>query len=105
MSINLKPTDELIVSATGIAIVYSIYNGMCPAYADVRADQPGNANTHASTKMAAISSIAVIGTLALVGKSPTIFTVGGAMILFETWKLHYANYGKNGAAEAQNQPG
>jgi hypothetical protein len=99
MTISLKPTDELIVSATGIAIVYAIFNGSTPNLADVRADQKGNTNTHAATKMAAITSIAAIGALSLVGKSPTVFTVGGAMILFETWKMHFANYGKDGTQD------
>lgn len=101
---GLKPSEELIVSATSIAIVYAIFSQSMPLYADVRADNQSNMNTHASTKMAAITSIAAVGTLALVGKSPTVFTVGGAMILFETWKYHYANHGKNGAENA-NQPG
>ena len=103
----LKPTDELVVSATGVAIVYAIYNGMTPPYADIRADEKGNTNTHAATKMAAITSIAAIGALAIIGKSPTVFTVGGAMIIFETWKSHFANYGKDGTQENLNktQPG
>jgi hypothetical protein len=102
----LKPNDEMIVTATGVALVYAIFNQGVPNYADIRADQPGNSNTHAATKMAAITSIAAVGALALIGKSPTVFTVGGAMILFETWKTHFANYGKNGAQENNtNLPG
>jgi hypothetical protein len=105
VSINLKPTDELIVSATSIAIVYAIFSQGTPNYADVRADTPGNSNTHAAVKMAAVTSVGVVGTLALVAKSPTVFTIGGLMIIFETWKYHFANYGKNGNLQNQNQPG
>lgn len=97
----MKPSDELIVSATGIAIVMAIYAQNTPNLADVRADQPGNVNTFKSTKMAAITSIAVVGTLALLAKSPTVFTVGGAMVLFESWKYHTMNFGKNGTQENQ----
>src|ERR1700685_200145 len=95
----LKPNDEMIVSATAVALVYAIFNGATPNFADVRADQKGNTNTHAATKMAAITSIAAVGALALIGKSPTVFTVGGGIILFETWKYHFANYGKDGTQE------
>ena len=103
----LKPNDQVVVSATAIALVYAIYSASTPPYVDVRADEKGNTNTHASTKMAAITSIAAVGSLALVSKSPTVFTIGGAMILFETWKLHFANYGKDGTQENlnKNQPG
>jgi hypothetical protein len=96
---SLKPDGELLVSATSIALVLAIYSSTAPAYADIRADEPNNANTHASTKMAAITSTAAVGALALLGKSPTVATVGFATILFETWKRHYANYGVNGNAQ------
>lgn len=106
MASILKPSDQVVVGATGIALVYAIFNQGVPGYCDVRADQKGSTNTHAATKMAAITSIAAVGALALVSKSPTVFTVGGAMILFETWKMHYANYAKDGANESyQNMPG
>jgi hypothetical protein len=101
MSINLKPSDELIVSATGITVVYSIFAQSLPPHCDIRADKPGNVNTHKSTKMAAITSTAVIGSLSLLSKSKTVFVVGAAMILFETWKYHFANYGANGTEENQ----
>jgi len=99
MSIRLKASDELIVTVTGVTLVYAIFSNSLPPLADIRADQPGNVNTHKSTKMAAITSAAVIGSLAIISKSPTVFTVGGAMILFETWKNHFANYGANGTQE------
>ena len=105
MSINLKPTDQLIVSATSIALVYGIFSQGTPNLADVRADTPGNTNTHASVKMACVTSVAAVGALSLLAKSPTVFSIGGAMILFETWKYHVANYGKNGTTENQNQAG
>lgn len=97
----MKPSDEVIVSATGIAIVMAIYAQNTPNLADVRADKPNNTNTYKSTKMAAITSIAVVGTLALLTKSPTVFTVGGAMVLFETWKYHAYNFGINGTQQNQ----
>jgi hypothetical protein len=101
MTISLKPTDELIVSATSVALVYAIFSQSTPNFADVRADKPGNVNTHKSVKMAAITSTAAVGSLALLGKSRTVATIGFAAILFETWKYHYANYGANGTAENQ----
>ena len=99
----LKPDGELLVGATSVAIVLSIFANNAPPLSDVRADLPGNVNTHKTTKMAAITATAVVGTLALISKSPTVATIGFGAILFETWKLHFANYGANGTAEnAQN---
>lgn len=101
MTIQLKPSEDLVVSATSIALVYAIFSQSTPNLADVRADKPGNVNTHKSTKMAAITSTAAVGSLALLGKSRTVATVGFAAILFETWKYHFANYRANGTAENQ----
>lgn len=102
---SLKPDGELLVSATAIALVLAIFNGVTPNLADVRADEPGNVNTHKSTKIATITATAAVGSLALLGKSPTVATVGFAAVLFETWKYHFANYGANGNKENQMQAG
>jgi hypothetical protein len=99
MPVNLKPSDELTVGAISAGIVYAIGQVTLPPYADVRADKPGNANTYKSTKTFAWTSTAVVGGLALLGRSPTILIVGGAMILAETWKFHYANHGVDGTKE------
>jgi hypothetical protein len=99
MTIQIKPETELIVSATSIAVVYAIFSQALPPMADVRADKPAMPNTHKSIKMAAITSTAAVGALALLGKSPTVFVIGGGAILFETWKYHYANHAVNGNQE------
>jgi hypothetical protein len=102
----LQPTDELVVSATSVLLVLSVFANTAPNVADVRADEKGNVNTHKATKLATITAAAAVGSLALLSKSPTVMIVGGATILWETWKMHFANYGANGTTEnAQNLPG
>ena len=101
MAIEIKPESELIIGATSIAVVYAIFSQTVPPMADVRADKPGNVNTHKSVKIATITSTAAIGALAVLAHSPTIFVIGGAAILFETWKYHVANHLKDGQAENQ----
>jgi hypothetical protein len=54
--------------------------------------------------MAAITSIAAVGALALLSKSPTVFTIGGAMVIFETWKYHYANFSADGTTDPTTTP-
>jgi hypothetical protein len=101
MTIQLKASDELIVAATGVSLVYAIFSQGMPTYCDIRADKPGNVNTHKSTKMCAITATAAVGSLSLIAGSKQVFVVGAAMILFETWKYHFANYGANGTEENQ----
>jgi hypothetical protein len=104
MASVLKPENELIVSATSILLVLAIFANTAPNVADVRGDEKGNVNTHKATKLAAITAGAAVGSLALLSRSPTVMIVGGGTILFETWKLHFANYGANGTEENATAP-
>src|SRR5271155_185898 len=99
LKFSMSPEGELTVSAITLSLVYLIFQTTVPPYADVRADKPGNANTHKAVKMAAFTSTAVVAALGLLGRSPTVFIVGGGGILYETWKNHYANYGPDGGKE------
>jgi hypothetical protein len=101
VTISIKPSDELIVGATGVTLVYAIFSQSMPPLCDVRADKPNNVNTHKSTKMAGITATAAVGSLSLLSRSKTVFVVGAGMILLEMWKYHFANYGANGTAENQ----
>jgi hypothetical protein len=98
---TLKPENELIIGGATIGIVYSIFSLNTPNLADVRADQPGNINTHKAVKQAVYTSAAVTAALGLLGKSPTVFILGGAMTVYEAWKYHFANWGACGANENQ----
>jgi len=101
---SLKPDGELLVSATAIALVVAIFANNMPPLADVRADAKGNVNTHKALKMAGITATAAVGSLALLGKSPTVATVGFGTILWEMWKNHFANYGADGTADNAASP-
>jgi hypothetical protein len=105
--IRLRPDSELIVGGTAVALVFAIFGNAMPPLSDVRYDEPGNVNTHKTTKLAGITATAAVGSLALLGRSPTVAVVGGAAILFEMWKYHAANYGANGQKDnaTQTAPG
>lgn len=91
---NLKPNEEIQVSALTVALVYGVYQLNAPNLADVRASQPGTPNSehvHGSVKAAAWTATILTAGLALLGKSPTIFIVGGITNVIEAWKLMHAN--------------
>jgi hypothetical protein len=99
MASLLKPSEEIQVAGLSAAIVYGIFALNAPNLADVRYDVPGNKNTYKAVNDATWTSTVVIGAIALLAKSPTIWIVGGGMILLETWKHHYANFGVHGAQD------
>lgn len=95
----LKPSEEIQVAGLSAAIVYGIFSLNTPNLADVRYDVPGNKNTYKAVNNATWTSAVVIASIALLAKSPTVWIVGGGMILLESWKHHYANFGVHGAQE------
>jgi predicted cation transporter len=91
---SLKPEHELMISAVSVAAVLTVFQLEAPPMADVRASAPGgvsSAVTHTSIKGAAITSLAIVGGLALLGKSPTVYVVGGLTIAVVAWKYMKAN--------------
>lgn len=99
MAISLKPSEELLMAITGVAIVLAEFQVTCPPLADVRADQKGNVNSYKSVNQAVITSAAILGSVSLIARTPTVFTIGGAVILLKAWQHHFANYGADGTKE------
>lgn len=93
MAVKIEPGHQLVVTGLAIATVLTIFSLDAPALHDVRHDEPGNMNTYKSVNTATITSTAVVVGLALLTKSPTVFIGGGALILVEAWKHHFANFG------------
>lgn len=87
----LKPNEEIQVAALSAAVVYGIFQLNVPNLADVKVAPSGNATVHKSVKTAAWTATAVTAGIALLAKSPTIFVVGAAMTVAESWKYYHAN--------------
>lgn len=88
---GLNPSEEIQVGALTAAVVYGIFQVNAPNLSDVAAAPSGNANVHASVKKGAWTAATVVSGLALLAKSPTIFVIGSAMIIAESWKYFHAN--------------
>ena len=88
---SLKPSEEIQVAALDAAIVYGIFSYNTPNLSDVKAAPQGNATVHSSVKTAAWTAAVVTTGLAILAKSPTIYVVGAAMIVAESWKAFHAN--------------
>lgn len=96
MAVKIAEGHQLITAGLSATVVYSIFALNAPNLADVRADEPGNTNTYKAVNTATWTAAGVSAGLALLAKSPTVFVVGGVLILIETWKYHAANFGGKG---------
>lgn len=107
----LKPTDELVISAALVAIEYGIFSQGTPNLADVRADEPSVApgsssmNTYKAVNTSFITAIGVTTAFAALGKSRTVFVIGGAVALAEAWKYHFHNFGPSLSKDASGAVG
>lgn len=76
--------------ATG-TFVYSIYSRM-PNDADIRASEVGNENIDKVRKQNALIAAGAVSGISLLAKDPTIFIVGGAILVAIDWATRINNF-------------
>jgi hypothetical protein len=87
----LKPSESLMGGLAVGSVVYAIYGNATPTVADIRAAAPNDQNIANSRKQAAIMSAGLVGAISLIAKDPTIFIIGGAIIVGMDWWTRHAN--------------
>jgi hypothetical protein len=91
MASMLKPEISLPVAAAVATLVYGIYTQATPTIADIRVAKPGDANIESARKGAAWAAAGSVAAISLITKDPTVFTVGGAMVILMDWWTRHAN--------------
>jgi Flp pilus assembly protein TadB len=89
---GLKPSEELVAATFAASLVYGIFSSNLPTLVAVQQEQPGSDVIHSTLRSATVTAAAAVSGIALLAKSPTVFVVGGALILVETWKYKAANH-------------
>jgi hypothetical protein len=87
----LKPEVSLTVGLATAAVVYGIFNINMPSTADVRAAQPGNQAVETSRKISTWTAAGLVGAISLIAHDPTIFVIGGAMLVVLDFTHRTAN--------------
>jgi hypothetical protein len=87
----LKPETSILVGLSVGAVVYSVYSNATPTIADIRSAPPNDTNIANSRKQAAFMSAGLVGAISLIAKDPTIFIIGGAIIIGMDWWTRHAN--------------
>lgn len=103
----LKPEVSVSVGLATAALVYSVYSNATPSITEIRAAKPGDTDVEASRKLAAWTSAGAVAAISLVTKDPTVFILGGAMVVVLDWWHRHANTvnpqtGKAAVASAMN---
>jgi hypothetical protein len=87
----LKPDVSLPIALGTAAVVWGVYSHFMPSVADVKAAQPNNKNMNSTRREATVMSAAVVGGISLLTHDPTIFIVGGAMVVALDLAHRHAN--------------
>ena len=87
----LKPETSLIVGLGTATLVYGIYQAALPPIADVRVAESDNRDIQASERLASWTSAAVVAGVSLITKDPTIFILGGSMVIVLAWWHRHAD--------------
>jgi hypothetical protein len=87
----LKPDMSVSVGLATAAVVYAVYSNATPSITEIRAAKPNDSDVEASRKMASWLSAGVVGGISLITKDPTIFIIGGGMVIALDWYTRHAN--------------
>lgn len=87
----LKPEVSLPVGLATAAVVYAVYSNATPPITDIRVGEPGNDHVAKTERAATIASAGIVAGISLVAKDPTIFIVGGTMVIIMAFWTKHAN--------------
>ena len=87
----LKAETSLTVGLATAAVVYSVYSNALPTVADIRVGEPGDEHIARAEKLAAWTAAGVVAGVALIAKDPTVFVMGGSMVVALSWWHQHAN--------------
>lgn len=87
----MKPDSEISIAlATGV-MAYAAYQVAIPSAADIRSLEPNNKDVQSSERVAAWTAAGLVSLVALLTKSPAVFTVGGAVVVGTSWTARHAD--------------
>lgn len=88
---SLKPEISIGVGLAVATVVYGIYQTSMPPVTDVRVAPSQDMHINASRNTSAWTAAAVVAGVSLIAKDPTVFTIGGAMVIALDWWYRHAN--------------
>ena len=87
-----KPEVSIGLGLATAALVYSIYGRGLPTHADTRVGKPGDETIEAARKQNAWLAAGTVAGISLIAKDPTIFIVGGTMVIALDWLTRTNNW-------------
>jgi len=100
----LKPEISLPVALATGAVVAALYQTHMPNLADVKASPSGNPYVNGSRKTTTLTAIGIVGAISLLSHDPTVFTVGGLMVIALDFAYRHADAQDHHTGKVLPQP-
>lgn len=88
---SLKPDAEISIALATSVMAYGAYQMALPSTADIRSLEPNNKDIQSSERTAAWVAAGMVSFVALITKSPAVFTLGGATVIASSWMARHAD--------------
>jgi hypothetical protein len=89
--VALKPEASITVGLATAGVVYGIFAQATPSIADIRVASPNDEHIATSERTATWQAAVVVSGISLIARDPTIFILGGAMVVAMAWWTRHAN--------------
>lgn len=87
----LKPEASIAVGLATATVVYGLFSVSSPSIADIRSLDAHNGDIDASERMAGWTAAGTVAAISLIAKDPTVFVIGGGMVIAMSWWHRHAN--------------
>lgn len=88
----LKMESSIVAGLATGTLVYGIYQMALPNQADIRTLDADNADISRAERVASWTSAGVVAGVSLIAKDPTIFVIGGSIMVGLAWINRHANH-------------
>lgn len=87
---RLKPEGSIMAGIATAGLVVAIYSLEAGTTAQAHATDSNDPNLMTARRKAAFASVAVVAAVSLLAKDPTIFILGGGVLVVYDWHLRHA---------------
>lgn len=87
-----KPEISLGLGLATATLVWSLYNHGLPGQADIRVGEVGNETIETVRKQNTWLAAGAVAGISLLAKDPTVFIMGGAMVIALDWLTRINNF-------------
>lgn len=87
----MKPEFSVMTGLATATVVYGIHLNSTPTAADLRSLDANNADISKSERIATWTGAGLVAGVSLIARDPTIFIIGGSMVVAMAWIHRHAN--------------